>query len=133
MITKNRNREKFSFANINLLGKCNVDCYFYLGKDIHDLLSVHDQTKEFYLNWKNFARYIRMCKKQNIKNLYITGQNTDSLLYNHLGNLINYLQHIHGFDVGIRTNGFLSLKHIKTMNLCRWNVGLSIHTLNPET
>ena len=38
MINKNRNRGKFTFANINLLGKCNADCYFCLGKDIADEL-----------------------------------------------------------------------------------------------
>ena len=43
--SKNREREKnYEFANINLLGKCNVDCYFCLGKDIDDLLSLHNQT-----------------------------------------------------------------------------------------
>jgi len=26
--TKNRNRDPYSFANINLLGRCNVDCFF---------------------------------------------------------------------------------------------------------
>ena len=34
MIIKNRNRQVPTFANINLLGKCNADCYFCLGKDI---------------------------------------------------------------------------------------------------
>ena len=31
---KVRVRSPYSFANINLLGKCNVDCYFCLGKDL---------------------------------------------------------------------------------------------------
>lgn len=39
MIIKNRKRDKYTFANINLLGKCNADCYFCLGKDIPELLN----------------------------------------------------------------------------------------------
>lgn len=46
--TKNRERDDFSFANINLLGKCNVDCFFCLGKDIENELSCHNQLKDFY-------------------------------------------------------------------------------------
>ena len=37
-ITKNRNRKEYSFANINLLGNCNANCYFCLGKDIQEEL-----------------------------------------------------------------------------------------------
>ena len=43
---KNRNREKPVFANINLQGPCNYQCYFCLGKDIslgvcHNYLNKH--------------------------------------------------------------------------------------------
>ena len=29
-------RSPYSFANINFLGKCNLDCDFCLGKDLED-------------------------------------------------------------------------------------------------
>lgn len=43
IINKNRNREKYTFANINLLGTCNANCYFCLGKDISEELSGKNQ------------------------------------------------------------------------------------------
>lgn len=129
---KNRNREDYSFANINLLGKCNVDCFFCLGKDIEPLLSRHNQLKIPFLEWKNFGQFVRICKEKGIKKLYVTGQNTDSLLYVYLKELINFLQDM-DFQVGLRTNGYLSEKHMDTLNLCKANVGYSIHSLNPLT
>ena len=129
---KNRKRSLPTFANINLLGKCNVDCYFCLGKDIPELLNKHNQLNIHFLQWKNFKKFLEICKSHNISKLYITGQNTDSLLYKYLDELIDYL-HEKNFKVGIRTNGYLALKKINTINKCDCSVGYSIHSLNPET
>ena len=131
-ITKNRERKEFSFANINLLGKCNVDCYFCLGKDIPELLSKHNQLQVPFSEWKNFEKFISRCVDLNITKLYITGQNTDSLLYAYLDELVETLQTI-GFTVGLRTNGYLAKQKIITINKCLNSTGYSIHTLNPET
>jgi len=73
-----------------------------------------------------------MCKDNNIKKLYITGQNTDSLLYKYLDELIDYL-HENKFEVGLRTNGYLAPKKMKEINKCENSVGYSIHSLNPIT
>lgn len=130
--SKNRDREKFSFANINLLGKCNVDCFFCLGKDIKEELSCHNQLNDHFFDWKNFYRFLTKCKQNNIKKLYITGQNTDALCYKYLNDLIDYL-HEQDFMVGLRTNGYLAHKKMVEINKCDCNVGYSIHTLNPVT
>lgn len=129
---KNYKREAPTFANINLLGKCNADCYFCLGKDIPELLNKHNQLNIHFSQWKNFSRFLEICKKDGIPNLYITGQNTDSLLYRYLSELIDYL-HEQGFKVGIRTNGFLAKQKLDIVNKCTRSVGYSIHTLDPET
>jgi len=132
MIYKNRNREYPTFANINLLGKCNVDCYFCLGKDISHLLNKHNQLNVHFSKWKNFLKFLTFCQRHNIKKLYITGQNTDSLMYKYLDELIDAL-HSLGFTVGIRTNGYLALQKMDIINKCTNSVGYSIHSLNPET
>jgi len=133
MINKNRNREDYSFANINLLGKCNVDCYFCLGKDIVEELGGNNQLSwHFRTDWKNFDIFIQKCKEKGIKKIYITGQNTDSLMYIFLTNIITWLQ-LEGFMVGLRTNGYLALNKIDIINQCDCNVGYSIHTLNTDT
>jgi len=132
---KNWERSAPSFANINLLGKCNADCYFCLGKDIDPVLSKQNQLVTHFTEWKNFNKFITLCKDNNINNLYITGQNTDALMYRHIGSIIDYLQRKEGFKVGIRTNGYLGLRTLKrkAMAQCKNSVGFSIHTLNPET
>lgn len=137
---KNRNRMPPTFANINLLGKCNVDCFFCLGKDLSEHFDKYNQLKDHYIGWRNFAKFVYLCKKDGIKNIYITGQNTDALLYSELKGLIRFLQKAHGFNVGIRTNGYMFEKNleknpmlISTVNNCKASVGISIHTLNPDT
>lgn len=130
---KNWNRKAPVFANINLLGKCNVDCYFCLGKDIDGAFSQQNQLNVPFQDWANFEEFLTRCREANIKNLYVTGQNTDSLLYPHLNSLLDYLQGDWNFDVGLRTNGYRALQNLETIRKCRRNVGYSIHSLTPET
>jgi organic radical activating enzyme len=130
---KNMHREAPVFANINLLGKCNVDCYFCLGKDINAEFSKFNHLKLHFREWQNFDKYLDKVAAARVSRVYITGQNTDSLLYQHLDGLIDYLQDERGFDVGLRTNGYLAPQRMTEINKCRRNVGYSIHSLDPET
>jgi len=68
IINKNREREDFSFANINLLGRCNANCYFCLGKDIKTELEGKNQMTVPFQNWKNFDKFLTMCKEKGVKN-----------------------------------------------------------------
>lgn len=128
---KNRNRDKYTFANINFLGKCNVDCFFCLGKDIEHELSKHNQLKTPVHELKNLDRFLDKCRESEVDKLYITGQNTDSLLYAYLEQLIKHLRR-EGFKVGLRTNGYLAEKRMYVINMCDLSVGYSIHSLTPE-
>lgn len=130
-INKNRNREKFTFANINLLGSCNANCYFCLGKDITAELAGKNQLNTHFFKWKNFDRFIDMCKKEGIKKLYLTGQTADGLQYKYLYEIINYLQS-QGFSVGVRTNGRLALAKMGSIQAMKDEVAYSIHTLKPD-
>ena len=129
---KNRNREAYSFANINLLGKCNVSCFFCLGKDIEAELSPHNQLKVPVSQLPNLTPFLDLCRKHKVQKIYITGQNTDSLLYTYLEDLIAFL-HDRGFMVGLRTNGYLAGRKMALINKCDLSVGYSIHSLNPVT
>lgn len=131
MINKNRNRSNYTFANINLLGKCNANCYFCLGKDIPQLLNQHNQLHTHFKDWKNFDKFLERCKENNIQKLYITGQNTDSLCYDYFKELVIYLKE-KGFKVGIRTNGYNIEKQLDGILQLNDEIGLSIHTLNPK-
>jgi MoaA/NifB/PqqE/SkfB family radical SAM enzyme len=131
IFSKNRERAAPTFANINLLGKCNVDCYFCLGKDIPELLNKHDQVKTHYNAWRNFNHFLHECKIAGIKKIYITGQNTDALVYKYVHELVPFLKE-RGFMVGMRTNGYLALNKMDAINQCNLSVGYSIHTLKPK-
>lgn len=131
IINKNRNREKYTFANINLLGTCNANCYFCLGKDISEELSGKNQLNVHFSKWNNFEKFLNQCEAEGVKKLYLTGQTADGLQYNYLEEIIDYLQN-RGFLVGVRTNGYLAEKKIDAINKMKDEVAYSIHTLKPE-
>ena len=132
MIAKNRNRGKQDFANINLLGKCNADCYFCLGKDIKQELKGINQCNIHFSKWKNFLEFICLCKGKDIKKLYLTGQTVDGLQYKYIDELVDYLQ-LEGFNVGVRTNGILINQTISTIQKMKGGIGVSIHSINNTT
>lgn len=129
---KNRNREKYTFANINLLGKCNADCYFCFGKDIPEKLCTHNQLSTPFTKWLNFELFLNECKKHNIKKLYLTGQTADGLQYKYLEKLLDYLQIKNGFLVGVRTNGYLALNNLNIIKQMKEEIGYSIHSIIPS-
>jgi MoaA/NifB/PqqE/SkfB family radical SAM enzyme len=132
MITKNRNRNPYTFANINLLGSCNADCYFCLGKDIAEKIDCENQANIHFAEWKNFNEFVKHCQELNIQKIYLTGQNIDSLQYEYFDELRDHLQGI-GFFFGIRTNGYLLEEKLSSVLLCNDEIGLTINSLVPET
>lgn len=133
MIRKNRERSKYSFANINLLGKCNLNCFFCLGKDLEEEFSKYNQLDTSPAELPNLDEFLDLCEEHNVENIYITGQNTDSLLYRHLDELLKYLQEGRDFKVGLRTNGILAKRKIDTINRCKKSVSYTLLTQDPET
>ena len=131
LFDKNRTREKFTFANINLLGRCNADCFFCLGKEVPGI-DGRNYTKVHFSKWSNFDRFVDALKLHNIEKVYVTGQNTDSLLYVHLPEFVSYLQDDVGVGVGLRTNGFKAQKKLDVVNSCKLECGYSIHTLKQD-
>lgn len=133
---KVRVRSPYSFANINLLGKCNVDCYFCLGKDLKNEFEKYQTLGVHFKDWPNWGEFVARCKRYQIPQIYLTGQNTDSLLYKHLDELIDYLK-VEGFFFGLRTNGLAALSRMEQINKCTtcWGdaVHYSVHTIRPET
>lgn len=130
---KNRNREKYTFANINFLGSCNLDCYFCLGKDLEREFCKYDFMGTHFTRFRNLDKFLDILKDYHIKQIYLTGQNTDPLLYYPLGEFIAYLQ-AKGFCVGIRTNGLMAEKRMDIINSCNTcygdAVGYTVLTLN---
>lgn len=134
---KNRERDSYSFANINLLGRCNARCFFCLGEDLPNQLGCYKNNalmRTRFDKWSRWDEFKSRCKKEGITKLYVTGQNTDSLLYPYLCQLVDHLQR-DGFQVGLRTNGYELMEFPEligdVINRTDLSVGYSIHSLNP--
>jgi MoaA/NifB/PqqE/SkfB family radical SAM enzyme len=126
---KNRNRNRPTFANINLLGKCNANCFFCLGKDLPELEG-ENQLNTHYSEWKNFEQFLSLCKRNGVKKLFFTGQTADGLQYKHLLSATRHLQS-RGFEVGLRTNGYLALKKMDSIREMTGEIGYTINSLDP--
>jgi pyruvate-formate lyase-activating enzyme len=129
---KRRDRSPYSFANINLLGPCNVDCYFCLGKDLAEQFAKHNQIGTHFSEWANFDKLIEACQKNGIKKIYLTGQNVDALQYKYLHDLIVYLREQEFTTIGCRTNGMLAWSHMPIIRQFD-TVSYSVHTLRQHT
>jgi molybdenum cofactor biosynthesis enzyme MoaA len=131
--TKRRHRDTApSFANINLLGRCNAQCYFCLGRDLGPLIDGRHDERVHFSKWPKFGEFLDTMRAQSVSRVYITGQNTDALLCECLDELVDEL-HRQDFQVGLRTNGLLAHKHFDAINRCDLSTGYSIHSLKPET
>lgn len=129
-MAKNYNREQVSFANINLLGNCNADCFFCLGKD-NTLIHGKNQLNIHFAKWKNFGNFLDICEQNNIKKIYITGQTADGLQYKYLDYLVRFLQDDNGFEVGLRSNGYLALDKMDVIKEMNGGIGFTINSLYP--
>ena len=119
------------------MGRCNCDCYYCLGKDLPARSSPSLYTP--HTAWPDFNIFLQRCADLNLRKLYLTGLDTDPLLYQHLADLITALQaDRRGFDVGLRTNGFALYgaagpSLMNTINTCREEIGYSVLSLRPTT
>jgi hypothetical protein len=94
------------FGNIHLSGACNRSCYFCIGQHMMKL-DPYDVLDKNPLD--NIDLFIEKCKEKGIVEIYLTGSNTDPLLYNHVFALREKLiEGIPNLIFGIRTNGVLS-------------------------
>lgn len=103
------------FGNIHLSGNCNRSCYFCIGQHMMTLDPLNNLNTYPLLN---LDKFIESCKNHNIKEVNVTGTNTDPLLYQHTQKLHDeLLKHIPDLIFGIRTNGVLSEQNKDTLKL----------------
>lgn len=117
------------FGNIHLTGPCNRACYFCIGQHMMALDPLNN-LKDWPL--KNIDKFVADCQEHGVKTIYVTGSNTDPLLYQHTIALRDYLKaRIPGLTFGLRTNGVLALSKPETM-ACYDKMSITICSFNPD-
>lgn len=98
------------FGNIHLSGPCNRSCYFCIGQHMMDL-DQYNSLKQWPLPF--IGEFCEQLNKRPVKEICLTGTNTDPLLYHHHTELTFYLRHrFPNVPLAIRTNGAAYTKEI---------------------
>lgn len=97
------------FGNIHLSGPCNRSCYFCIGQHMMTLDKLNTLNA-----WPlpGIDEFLKECRAKGVRTIYLTGTNTDPLLYRHVYKLGSRVRDI-GMVFGVRTNGI--------GNLMRWD------------
>lgn len=114
------------FANIHLSGPCNRKCYFCIGQHMMALDGFNTLDTFPLPGWGEF---VERCKARDVREVYLTGTNTDPLLYRHIPSLAAVVQSDIGARLGVRTNavtGLASLQHFSmgSVTVCSFDPGV---------
>jgi molybdenum cofactor biosynthesis enzyme MoaA len=90
------------FANVHLSGPCNRSCYFCIGQHMMALDSFNSLD-----TWPmaGVDAFIAECKQHNLKEICLTGTNTDPGLFKHHNEFVELMhKELPGIKLAIRTN-----------------------------
>lgn len=90
------------FGNVHLSGPCNRSCYFCIGQHMMALDGYDVLGKWPLAGWGGF---VSSCAERGVSAVYLTGTNTDPILYRHHAEFTAALRRDLGVPVGLRTNG----------------------------
>ena len=121
----------FDFANILLSGKCNARCPFCIGRQVDGRLN-HANLDEYPP--RNLDQFIELIKQQGIRQLVVTGTNTDPQLYLHEARLLEHLRRTLpvGVQIALHTNGRMALRKMEVFNLYD-RVAISLPSFDQQT
>lgn len=96
------------FGNVHLSGPCNRSCYFCIGQHMMALDGLNTLGV-----WPlpGIEDFVEKCRARGVREVFVTGTNTDPLLYRHTAKLTSYLRE-YDFEVGVRTNAVANLNRL---------------------
>jgi molybdenum cofactor biosynthesis enzyme MoaA len=120
----------YDFANILFSGPCNARCPFCIGRQIDPALN---EPNLDVFPPRNLDRFLSLVRGYGIRQVVVTGTNTDPQLYRHERKLLAVLRGElpTGTRISLHTNGLLALEMMEILNLYD-RVSLSIPALEPE-
>jgi MoaA/NifB/PqqE/SkfB family radical SAM enzyme len=108
-------RVGYDFANILLAGPCNQRCPYCIGQQIDPALNQDNLARYPLRNQERFADLLRY---HGVRQVVLTGTNTDPQLYRHEERLIAWLrERISGVQISLHTNGQLAVPNMATFSL----------------
>ena len=120
----------YDFANILFAGPCNQRCPYCIGRQLDPALNFSNLAT-FPLH--NLDHFVALLRRHHIRQLTLTGTNTDPQLYSREADLINWLHEtIPGIQISLHTNGQLALLKMDVLNGYD-RVTLSFPSFDPQT
>lgn len=120
----------YDFANILLAGPCNLSCRDCIGRKLPGWRGFNTLTCR---QLPGLCSFIGKLKKQGVKQISITGLNTDPLLYPYLHDLLVRLRHfLPESEISLHTNGLLLHQSMLLVNSFD-RITISIPSLVQET
>lgn len=105
---------RYDFANILLSGRCNQRCPRCIGRSLSARLQP-DNLRRFPL--PGLGRFIAAVQAAGIKQVTLTGSNTDPQLYRHEARLLARLRRrLPGVALSLHTNGLMAVRKPKVFN-----------------
>ena len=117
------------FGNIHLSGPCNRSCYFCIGQHMMALDTLNNLDRQ---DLDGLDSFLDACVARGVREINLTGSNTDPMLYKHVWRLRRALRsRISECVFGVRTNGVAVEAHPD-----RWmafdKASISITSLDPD-
>jgi molybdenum cofactor biosynthesis enzyme MoaA len=121
---------KVDFANILLAGPCNQRCPYCIGRQIDPALN---QDNLDLFPPRNLAAFVALLRARRVRQVVLTGTNTDPQLYRHEARLIGLLRDLlPGVQLSLHTNGQLAMRKMDILN-CYDRATISFPSFDPDT
>lgn len=119
----------YDFANMLFSGRCNARCPYCIGRQIDPSLNLDNLA---LYPPRNLDRFLSMIREHGVRQVVITGTNTDPQLYQHEGRLLAHLRKElpAGTAFSLHTNGRLALRKMDLVNAYD-RVAISIPSFDP--
>jgi MoaA/NifB/PqqE/SkfB family radical SAM enzyme len=121
----------YDFANLLFAGLCNARCPFCISNQL-DAELLQDNLQVFPP--RNLERFLELIARNKLRQVVLTGSNTDPQLYRHEARLLELLRQRlpAGVQISLHTNGRLALRKLETFNAYD-RVCVSFPSFVPET